>query len=480
MYRTVPSGWLKHWDFMLLDIIYLEISLIAAYFIRFRGIGLFDDPEYVRINILAILLDIVLIFFMSEFRDVLKRGYGIELKKTLIHAILLFLLLMAYMFLMKEGATYSRITIVVMALIYFAISYLGRVLLKKSIIKRKTGKGASRLLVMTDAANARDHICHIRKNNYSNYEIVGIVYTDGHTDEICGIPAVACMDKLTEYVTRNWIDEIIVCAEDTDRYKNLLNELVECGITVHISLEKDSESSGFKQVVENVCGYSVITSSMNYMSLRQAFIKRAIDIVGGIIGTVITGILYVIVAPMIKKASPGPAIFTQTRIGKNGKPFKMYKFRSMYLDAEERKAELMKENRIKDGMMFKMEFDPRIIGNRIDENGNQITGIGEFIRKYSIDEFPQFLCVLKGTMSLVGTRPPTTDEFAKYEAHHRARLAAKPGITGLWQVSGRSNILDFEEVVRLDTQYINNWSVSMDLKILLKTLKVVLKKEGSM
>ncbi len=101
-------------------------------------------------------------------------------------------------------------------------------------------------------------------------------------------------------------------------------------------------------------------------------------------------------------------------------------------------------------------------------------------RQYSIDEFPQFLCVLKGTMSLVGTRPPTTDEFAKYEAHHRARLAAKPGITGLWQVSGRSNILDFEEVVRLDTQYINNWSVSMDLKILLKTLKVVLKKEGSM
>ena len=152
----------------------------------------------------------------------------------------------------------------------------------------------------------------------------------------------------------------------------------------------------------------------------------------------------------------------------------------MYLDAEERKAELMKDNRIKDGMMFKMEFDPRIIGNRIDENGNQVTGIGEFIRKYSIDEFPQFLCVLKGTMSLVGTRPPTTDEFVKYEAHHRARLAAKPGITGLWQVSGRSNILDFEEVVRLDTQYINNWSVGNDLKIILKTLKVVLKKEGSM
>ena len=482
MYRTIPNGWLKHWDFMLLDIVCLEISLIAAYYIKFREIGLINDSEYVRISIIAILLDLLLVFIMSEFRSVLRRGYLIELKKTLLHVVLLFLLLMAYMFLLKEGATYSRITIVVMAIIYLVISYLGRISLKRILLKRISTKGVNKLLVMTNIANAAEHIVHIEKNNNSNYEILGIVCPDADDDvtEICDIPIVANIDELTEYATKNWIDAIMVCMDNSDNYRKLLDSLAECGVTIHISLEKDSESSGFKQVIENVCGYSVITSSMNYMSLRQAFIKRAIDIVGGIIGTIITGILYVVVAPMIKKASPGPAIFTQTRIGKNGKPFKMYKFRSMYLDAEERKAELMKDNRIKDGMMFKMEFDPRIIGNRIDENGNQVTGIGEFIRKYSIDEFPQFLCVLKGTMSLVGTRPPTTDEFVKYEAHHRARLAAKPGITGLWQVSGRSNILDFEEVVRLDTQYINNWSVGNDLKIILKTLKVVLKKEGSM
>lgn len=130
--------------------------------------------------------------------------------------------------------------------------------------------------------------------------------------------------------------------------------------------------------------------------------------------------------------------------------------------------------------MFKMAFDPRIIGNRIDANGNRVTGIGEFIRKYSLDEFPQFFNVLKGDMSLVGTRPPTLDEFEKYEYHHRARLAIRPGITGMWQVSGRSNILDFEEVVRLDTEYINNWSLGMDIKILLKTVLAVVKKDGSM
>ena len=152
----------------------------------------------------------------------------------------------------------------------------------------------------------------------------------------------------------------------------------------------------------------------------------------------------------------------------------------MYLDAEERKAELMSQNRIENGLMFKMEFDPRVIGNKIDENGNKTTSIGEFIRKYSLDEFPQFYNVLRGDMSLVGTRPPTVEEVKQYEDRHRTRLAIKPGITGMWQVSGRSDITDFEEVVRLDTEYIANWSLGLDIKILLKTVKVILGKEGAM
>ena len=150
----------------------------------------------------------------------------------------------------------------------------------------------------------------------------------------------------------------------------------------------------------------------------------------------------------------GPIFFAQERIGRNGRKFKMYKFRSMYMDAEERKKELMAQNKVSDGMMFKMDFDPRIIGNKILPDGTKKTGIGQFIRKTSIDELPQFWNILKGDMSLVGTRPPTLDEWEKYEPHHRARMSFRPGLTGLWQVSGRSNITDFEEVVRLDTQYI--------------------------
>ena len=194
----------------------------------------------------------------------------------------------------------------------------------------------------------------------------------------------------------------------------------------------------------------------------------------------LTLIIMIFVGPAIYIASPGPIFFAQERVGRNGRKFKMYKFRSMYMDAEERKKELMAQNKVGDGMMFKMDFDPRIIGNKVLPNGKKKTGIGQFIRKTSLDEFPQFFNVLKGDMSIVGTRPPTLDEWNKYELHHRARLAIKPGITGMWQVSGRSEITDFEEVVKLDTEYISEWNVGMDIKLLWKTVVSVLKRDGSM
>ena len=205
-------------------------------------------------------------------------------------------------------------------------------------------------------------------------------------------------------------------------------------------------------------------------------LKRIMDICGGLAGCILTGIIFLFVAPAIYIKSPGPIFFSQYRVGKNGRKFKIYKFRSMYMDAEERKKELMKQNRVSDGLMFKMENDPRVIGS---EKGPG-KGIGNFIRKTSLDEFPQFFNVLKGDMSLVGTRPPTVDEWEKYELHHRARLAIKPGLTGMWQVSGRSEITDFEEVVKLDTKYISEWSFMLDIRILFKTVLIVLGQKGSM
>ena len=239
------------------------------------------------------------------------------------------------------------------------------------------------------------------------------------------------------------------------------------GITIHIKLARVADDSS-NQIVEKLEGYTVLSTSINMESAGQLIFKRTMDICGGLVGMLLTGIIFIFVAPIIYIKSPGPIFFKQVRIGKNGKKFNIYKFRSMYMDAEERKKELMAQNDIKDGMMFKMDNDPRII-----------KGIGNFIRDYSLDEFPQFWNVLIGDMSLVGTRPPTVDEWEKYEMHHRSRLAFKPGLTGMWQVSGRSNITDFEEVVRLDTEYIKKWSPGLDIMILFKTVAVVLGKVGS-
>ena len=153
-------------------------------------------------------------------------------------------------------------------------------------------------------------------------------------------------------------------------------------------------------------------------------------------------------------------------MGRNGRQFRIYKFRSMVRDADAKKAELMEQNEMK-GHMFKVEDDPRI------------TKVGRFIRKHSIDEMPQFWNVLKGDMSLVGTRPPTVDEFEHYSVDHKRRLSMVPGLTGMWQVNGRSDVVDFEEVVRMDTQYIENWSLLLDVQLLLKTIGIVFTGKGA-
>ena len=193
------------------------------------------------------------------------------------------------------------------------------------------------------------------------------------------------------------------------------------GQTVHIDLNRNDADYPNK-MIQNMGNMTVLTSSIKTVERYQLVLKRMLDILGGIVGSILTLIIAVILCPVIKKQSPGPLFFTQTRVGKNGRKFKIYKFRSMYMDAEARKAELMKDNEMQ-GFMFKMENDPRIFP------------AGHFIRKYSIDELPQFFNILKGDMSLVGTRPPTVEEYEQYELHHKIRLSIKPGLTGLWQVS---------------------------------------------
>ncbi len=344
------------------------------------------------------------------------------------------------------------------------------------------GKGERTLLIVTHSSIAKKVVANIKHHNYARYQIIGLVIKDKDMtgQMIEGIPVVANTENAPEYVCQKWVDEVFVIPHNRKAYpEELVDKLMETGVTVHINLAKIQNIPGKKQVIEKVGNYTVLTTSMNQATSFQLLEKRILDICASLVGCLITMFLTIIIGPIIYISSPGPIFFTQERVGKNGKKFKMYKFRSMYMDAEERKAELMSQNKIGDGKMFKMDFDPRVIGNKILPDGTYKRGIGQFIRDTSLDEFPQFFNVLRGDMSIVGTRPPLLSEVSLYEPHHHTRLAAKPGITGMWQVSGRSDITDFEEVVSLDQEYINNWNFGMDLRILIKTILVVFKREGS-
>ena len=471
MYRKKGRGWTKHIDFMLLDVLCMQIAFIVSYIWRFGLNNPYTDKDYRILATAFLLIDFFVEIVSDAFKNVLKRGYLDELIATCKHVALVEIITTFFLFTTQMGEIYSRMSYYIMIPIYILVSYSGRVVLKKIIKKRGFASSKKSLFVIAPEKLLEETLKGLKDNSFGYTQIVAI----------CEIPIVANHDGIADYSSEEWVEEVLIppCVESEYPYE-MADIFLEMGIAVHRGITKNKVMAGSFNQVEKICDYTVITASMNYASTTQLLAKRGMDILGGLVGCIITLIVTILVGPAIRIASPGPIFFTQERIGRNGRKFKMYKFRSMYMDAEERKKELMAQNKVSDGMMFKMDFDPRIIGNKILPDGTKKTGIGQFIRKTSIDELPQFWNILKGDMSLVGTRPPTLDEWEKYEPHHRARMSFRPGLTGLWQVSGRSNITDFEEVVKLDTQYIGEWSVKGDIKIIWQTAVGVLRNDGAM
>lgn len=485
MYRKDYTGWIKHADFILLDLLCLQIAFVLAYALSGYGWNPYQNLLYRNMAVFIEIFDLVVLLAMGTLKNVLKRGFYKDFLITVQHGVLLAAFILLYLFLLQEGHLYSRLALILNIGIYILLTYVVReawkYMLHRQMVEGENEKCSLLLVVSADVADAV--VESMRENNYARYKIAGLAVIDKDMigQYVDDVPVVADMETAAEYVCRQWIDEVLIVTSGLVPYpKELIEQFTETGVTVHLKLAKVKSVPGKRQFVEKIGDYTVLTTSINYASTRALLVKRLMDIAGGLLGCLITAVLFVFVAPAIYIASPGPIFFTQERVGKNGKRFKMYKFRSMYMDAEARKAELMKQNKLGDAKMFKLDFDPRVIGNKVLPDGTHKTGIGDFIRRTSIDEFPQFFNVLKGDMSIVGTRPPLISETNCYELHHKARLAIKPGITGMWQVSGRSDITDFEEVVRLDKEYIENWNIGLDIKILIKTILVVLRKEGSM
>lgn len=528
MYKRNSHSWIKHLDFILLDLLSQQLAFCICYCLYNQTWILpYANPYYRGLGILLAALDFAVMVIFNTMHGVLKRGYIQEMSQTARQCLVVFAGITLFLFSMKMGIIFSRVILSSTAILHFVLAYGTRILWRRHLERTAWKRRKNSMILIADEEAVGQVAASVAPTDEA--KIIGVVLTDrdAEGETVAGLPVVANLDNAAQYICREWVDEVFfypdslsvakraaspnASAADSLIYDdffdyaqktwntgdeeaeeqpekveqvptNGVSRLIEqCGqmaIPVHILLPLGA--MGGKSFVEKVNGFDVLTHAANYASPLQLMIKRTADLIGGLVGSLLALIIIVIFGPMIKIASPGPILFRQERIGRNGKRFQILKLRTMDADAEERKADLQEQNRVSDGLMFKVDFDPRIIGNRILPDGTHKTGLGEFLRRTSLDEFPQFFNVLMGDMSLVGTRPPTPDEWEHYELHHRARLSTRPGITGLWQVSGRSEITDFEEVVRLDTQYINNWSLGLDLRILLKTVGVVFQRKGAM
>ncbi len=456
-----------------IDCLVLILSLGLANYIRhgkfFRGL---NDPMDMKV-LIAIFVAVFLVvnLYKNFYKGMLLRGPFQEMIEILKMNLVVLAGATVALYFTRVIDQYSRMVLFYYVGINLVLTFIVHQIYKKylPVFYRAYGTGRQILLVSTE--EFADRLVHEMKEikDYS-YQIKGLVLLDREESgtERDGITVVAGRNDLVEYCLGESLDEVILCADrlTQEQLKSDMESMAAMGLTIHLQIPVMEFQEAHQRILSQFGSFHMVTYANKVAPFGQILIKRLIDLAGAAVGVLVLAVLTVILTPLIKLDSPGPVFFAQKRVGRNGRIFKMYKFRSMYLDAEERKKELMAQNEM-DGLMFKMEDDPRI------------TKVGKFLRKTSLDEFPQFINILKGDMSLVGTRPPTLDEFEQYENYHKKRLSFRPGLTGMWQVSGRSDITDFEEIVRLDVLYIDNWSVGLDIKILVKTVLAVFAKEGA-
>lgn len=454
-----------------------SISILAAYYMSgamwlvvYKKFGVRLALEQLRLSFATVLFSIfITALFINVSSDFVTRGKFAEIRSVL-KKVLIFAATVAVYELIRRSSEIPRGVYVLTTVIGAVIMYCTRYVVKWYLIARNKSKmHASRVIIVTMKDRAQLDVQHINKNEDWVRTVAGIVIIDDNMvgQDIDGINVVANAHTMMRYIKNEVVDEVFIDLNYKlrEQMRPMVMELEDMGVTVHLRVEVLDSFKDFDTSLGHLGSIPVITFANRIFDYKEMLLKRCIDIVGGMVGTIIMLIAMIFVAPAIKIESRGPLFFKQKRVGKNGRYFNIYKFRSMYIDAEDRLKELMDKNEMS-GLMFKMKDDPRI------------TKVGKFIRKTSIDELPQFINVLKGDMSLVGTRPPTVNEFKQYEGHHKRRLSMKPGITGMWQAYGRKTVQDFEDVVKMDLDYIDHWSIGLDFKILLKTVATVFTSGG--
>ncbi len=450
---------------LVLDIGFIFISFFVSYLISFNISKIDVVEDYIWILVLFVPIFVYTMSFLEMYNKTTFNYFDRIFKNVIIASSISSVLIYGLYHYIKN-IPFHRYMYFIFLVLTILTSVFERYALYLIIKSRNHNSNASRVIVAGVQSVINKFEYYLKKTQI-DMNIVGYVQLDDKWP-LNSKGLLGNITELEDILKKNFVDEVIF-ALPKESINDMENYVLICesmGVTARMVLNL-YDLKVAKIYLTSIGTLPMLTFHTVCLNEVQLLAKRILDIIGAVIGLVLTAVLSIFVIPAIKLDSPGPVVFSQERVGHSGRHFKIYKFRSMYVDAEERKAELLKQNKYNDGYMFKMQDDPRV------------TRVGRFLRKTSIDELLQFINVLKGDMSLVGTRPPTVDEVVKYEAHHFRRISIKPGITGLWQVSGRSEITDFDEVVKLDTDYIDKWSVGLDIKILLKTFIVILKRKGA-
>ena len=463
---------IKTYGLILIELIAVMAAVLIAVYTRFGGLGAEGNLEiYIQFGIIEAALLLLYSTLTDWNRDFFIRGYFKEILAVIKSLGLTGSFAAFVMFMIQKDQPLSRTVLAIYISSAITLTFLFHILFKEYMLKvYRKGTNSDKMMLVTTSDRAEGIIRRIKGAGEWNCDIGSAVIMDKDMtgEEIEGIPVVGGAGDLMEAGTRNIVDSVFISLPkevSIEKIRDIIYIFESMGVVCNYDIGLDEINLEGKEA-GTIAGYSVLSFSLQNLDYRRLIIKRIFDILGSIIGIIFTVILFPFIALAIRLESKGPVIFRQERIGRNGRRFMIYKFRSMYTDAEEKLDELKDRNEVK-GLMFKMSDDPRV------------TKVGKFLRRTSLDELPQFFNILKGDMSLVGTRPPTVEEYEQYDAHYKRRLSITPGLTGMWQVNGRSDITDFDEVVKLDLEYIDNWSLALDVKILLQTFGAVFFKRGS-
>jgi exopolysaccharide biosynthesis polyprenyl glycosylphosphotransferase len=458
------------------DALLINAAVAGAYWARYVGnwVVTVDESNYVPyseyVPASLFLTVSLLVIFKFEGLYTSRRGVSwLDRAVTIFHGTLVGIAMLIVAFFLYRPFFYSRLMfafagafiVIVLAAFRFVLGVaLGRL--------RSRGVGVESLLIVGASERGRALMRTIVARPELGYRVIGFLDDDParNTTNLGRFPALGAISGLSRILSEERPDEVIVTLS-ADRHLQILRILNECEKhQTRVKVVPDLYEMTLNRVaVDDINGIPLI--GVREVTIRgwNFAVKRAIDIGLCLVTAVVLSPLFVLVAIAIKLDSPGPIFFKQIRIGRVGRPFMCFKFRSMREGAEKEREQLAELNEAS-GPLFKIKNDPRR------------TRMGRFFRRTSLDEFPQIINVLRGEMSLVGPRPPLPSEAAQYEEWHKKRLEVAPGMSGLWQVSGRS-LLTFDEMVMLDLFYIENWSLSLDLKIMLRTVPSVLLANGA-